>query len=558
MDHFFSNYLDDDGGRFPVKTKLVCTVGPATHSTEALSALIDAGMNVVYMNFARNSQEFHMKTLENLRTCLRQRAEQHLSIDTRLAPPSVAIMLDLRGPDIRSGKLPGGSITLHKGDILTLVMRPATDTDHDLSSSLSCHEKHGYTTTLTRAPAPDQIQIGSQILVADGAISLTIRNILDSSIVTQVETDTCILRDSENVYFPGIHLDGPVLCEADLADIAFGIEWDVDFIASSVHRASDVLEIRKALGDDNINSQRSPIKIISKIDSQEALDNFKEILEISDGIMVARGKLGVATPLESIFLAQKYVILECNRAGKPVITATQMLDSMVIYPRPTRAEVSDVSNAVLDGSDAIMLSNETAYGAYPLAALKTMKHISQAAEHHFDHRGWHDMLAKHSTLLGGLSVTESVASSAVRASWSVRSPLILVLSETGRTARALAKYRPTAPILAVTEDSRTARQLQCVHGVHPLIIQYEDPMLRMHAAMRYAMDQTWLRQGDPVILVSGVLEQLIAGSTNTLKILSCPSRETISILMGSSESSRQDDVVPGLGHAQEPAIIITI
>ena len=525
---------------------------------EALSALIDAGMNIMYLNFARNPQEFHMKTLENLHTCLRQRAEHHVSMDTRLVPPSVAIMLDLRGPDIRTGKLPGGPITLHKGDLLTLIMKPTAESGYDLPTPLSYHKEHGYTTTLSRAPSLDQIQIGGQILVEDGVISLTICKILDSSIVTQVETDICVLRDSENVYFPGIHLDGPALCEADMADIAFGVEWDVDFIASSVRHASDVLEIRKALGGNGINTLHSTIKIISKIDSQEALDNFKEILEVSDGIMVARGKLGVATPLESIFLAQKYVILECNRAGKPVITATQMLDSMVTYPRPTRAEVSDVTNAVLDGSDAIMLSNETAYGAYPLAALKTMRHISQAAEHHFDHRGWHDMLAKHSILLRGLSVTESVASSAVRASWSVRSPLILVLSESGRTARALAKYRPIAPILAVTEDPRTARQLQCVHGVQPLIVQYKDPLSRMHAAIQYAMDRTWLRQGDPVILVSGVLEQLIAGSTNTLKILSCPSRETISILMSSSESSRQPNAIPIHGHVREPATIALI
>ena len=305
----------------------------------------------------------------------------------------------------------------------------------------------------------------------------------------------------------------PAVTDKDRADIAFGVRQGVDFIAASfIRKVADVLEIRQLLGD-------SQIKIISKIENQEGLDNFDEILAVSDGIMVARGDLGVEIPVEQVARAQKMMIRKSNYAGKPVITATQMLDSMIHNPRPTRAEATDVANAVLDGSDCVMLSGETASGTYPLQSVEMMAKICREAEKDINYEEFYAVMRRQVKL--PISVAEAIGSCAVKTSWDVHATMIVVLTERGSSARSIAKYRPIAPVLAVTASAQTARQVSISRGVYAWLTEtMHGTDTVIHKAMLHAVKMNYACKDEPVVVTSGLIEE-VSGSTNIMKVVRC-------------------------------------
>ncbi|KAJ3028819.1 hypothetical protein HDV00_010004, partial [Rhizophlyctis rosea] len=418
-----SHYISDRGVQ--IKSKIICTIGPKTQSVENLGKLVEAGMNVMRMNFSHGSHEYHAKTVENIRTYLA----------SQKSPKTVAILLDTKGPEIRSGKLVGG--------VDKKLKAGSTFTFHNDQSRLGDETQ----VSTSYSSLSTSVKPGDRILVDDGLIGMVVQetNHATGEVVCTVENDG-LLGETKGVNLPGIEVDLPAITEKDAGDIRFGVEQGVDFIAASfIRKASDVREIRKLI-------EGTGIKIISKIENQEGLENFDEILAESDGIMVARGDLGVEIPVEQVARYQKMMIRKCNAAGKHVITATQMLESMIVNPRPTRAEATDVANAVLDGSDCVMLSGETAKGSFPVLAVEMMARICREAEIDINYSELYPSLRRQVRL--PISVSEAVASSAVKTSWDVHAALIIVLTQTGNTAQAIAKYRPIAPVLAVTASAQ--------------------------------------------------------------------------------------------------------
>ena len=340
------------------KTKIVCTIGPASESIEKLTQLMEAGMNVARLNFSHGDHEEHGARIKNIREASKKTGK------------NVAILLDTKGPEIRTHTMVNGTIELQSGSKSIISMTEVEGTPEKFS--------------VTYEGLIDDVQVGSKILLDDGLIGLEVEKLDKENGEIHVNVlNTGILKNKKGVNVPGVSVKLPGITEKDANDILFGIEQDVDFIAASfVRRASDVLEIRELLEKNN----GTHIQIIPKIENQEGVDNIDEILEVSDGLMVARGDLGVEIPAEEVPLVQKDLINKCNAVGKPVITATQMLDSMQSNPRPTRAEASDVANAIFDGTDAIMLSGETAAGNYPVESVQTMHNIASRAESALDHK----------------------------------------------------------------------------------------------------------------------------------------------------------------------------
>ncbi|RKO92026.1 pyruvate kinase [Blyttiomyces helicus] len=468
----------------------IAAAGPKTQSVEMLGKLVEAGMNVVRMNFSHGSHEYHAQTVTNLRTYLANCK----------SPKVVAILLDTKGPEIRF--LVGGTDKkLKAGSIFTF---------HNDSSRLGDETQvsTSYTSLAT------SVRPGDRILVDDGLIGMAVLevNLAKREVVCRVENDA-VLGETKGVNLPGVVIDLPAITEKDAGDIKFGIEQGVDFIAASfIRKAADVLEIRKLIVG-------TGIKIISKIENQEGLENFDEILAVSDGIMVARGDLGVEIPVEQVARFQKMMIRKCNLAGKPVVTATQMLESMIVNPRPTRAEATDVANAVLDGSDCVMLSGETAKGAFPILAVEMMAKICREAEIDINYTELYPSLRRQVRL--PISISETVASSAVKTSWDVHAALIIVLTQTGTSATGISKYRPIAPVLAVTASPQTARQCQVLRGIYPLLVdQMSGTENVIHRAMLWGVKMGMAQRGDPVVVTSGVLEAT-AGSTNIMRVLKC-------------------------------------
>ncbi|KAJ3136161.1 hypothetical protein HK101_004048, partial [Irineochytrium annulatum] len=367
-------------------------------------------------------------------------------------------------------------------------------------------------TTYTQLAAT--VSVGDRILVDDGLIGTVVLETHPDTgvVVTRIENDG-MLGETKGVNLPGNPVDLPAITEKDAGDIMFGVQQGVDFIAASfIRKAADVLEIRKLI-------QGTNIRIISKIESQEGLDNFDEILAVSDGIMVARGDLGVEVPVEQVARYQKMMIRKCNAVGKPVVTATQMLESMIVNPRPTRAEATDVANAILDGSDCVMLSGETAKGSHPIAAVEMMARISREAEADINYSELYPALRRQIRL--PVAVPEAIASSAVKTSWDVHAALIIVLTQGGSTAQAICKYRPIAPVLAVTASAQVARQCQVLRGIYPLVVDnMEGTENIIHRAMLWGVRMGMAHKGDPVVVTSGVLEST-SGSTNIMRVLSC-------------------------------------
>jgi pyruvate kinase len=404
----------------------------------------------------------------------------------------------------------GDKISLKQGQDLKIV------TDYSFKGDSTC-------IACTYEKLPTSVKVGSMILCADGSLSLKVKALGDDHVITEVQNNI-MLGERKNMNLPGVKVDLPVLQEKDIKDLKeFGIVQSVDFVAASfVQSGEDVDLIRKTLG-----MRGRSIKIISKIENEEGLINLDEIIAKSDGIMVARGDLGMEIPTEKVFLAQKMMIAKCNFAGKPVVTATQMLESMTSLPRPTRAEASDVANAVLDGTDCVMLSGETAGGKFPLQAVTIMRRICEEAENVIDYPSLYSHIsvgvhARSKASNGAVEPVESICSSAVKASIESDAKLILALTETGHTARIVAKYRPKPVILAITASETACRQMLCVRGVMPMLTaSFVGTDSVIAKGLAKAKADGLVKPGDIVVAVHGQREEC-PGHANLLKMLTVP------------------------------------
>ncbi|MBS4176059.1 pyruvate kinase [Lederbergia citrea] len=468
------------------KTKIVCTIGPASENPETLSQLIDAGMNVARLNFSHGDHEEHRSRIVNIRETAKK------------AGKNIGILLDTKGPEIRTHDMENGAIELKADSTVIISMEEVLGTVDKFS--------------LSYPGLINDVHRGSKILLDDGLIALEVTEIKreNSEIVTKV-LNTGILKNKKGVNVPGVSVNLPGMTEKDAKDILFGIEQGVDFIAASfVRRATDVLEIRQLLEENG----GSYINIIPKIENQEGVDNIDEILAVSDGVMVARGDLGVEIPTEAVPLVQKQLIKKCNEAGKPVITATQMLDSMQRNPRPTRAEASDVANAIFDGSDAVMLSGETAAGSYPVEAVQTMHNIALTAEQALNHQEILSYLSKNSEHNMTDAICQSVAHTAINLEVSA----IVTPTESGHTARMISKYRPKAPIVAITSNEAIVRRLSLKWGVYPKLgqkVTTTDEMLEN--AVTESLNSGLVKHGDLIVITGGVPVGE-KGTTNLMKV----------------------------------------
>ncbi|XP_057417773.1 pyruvate kinase, cytosolic isozyme-like [Lotus japonicus] len=487
------------------KTKIVCTLGPASRSVPMVEKLLRAGMNVARFNFSHGSHEYHQETLDNLRAAME---------NTGIL---CAVMLDTKGPEIRTGFLKDGKpIQLKHGQEITI------STDYSIKGDEN-------TICMSYKKLAEDAKPGSVILCSDGTISFKVLSCDTKLGLVRCRCEnSAMLGERKNVNLPGVVVDLPTLTEKDKEDImAWGVPNKIDMIALSfVRKGSDLVEVRKLLGHHAKN-----ILLMSKVENQEGVANFDEILANSDAFMVARGDLGMEIPIEKIFLAQKVMIYKCNIKGKPVVTATQMLESMIKSPRPTRAEATDVANAVLDGTDCVMLSGETAAGAYPELAVQTMAKICVEAESTLDYGDVFKRIMEHSPV--PMSPLESLASSAVKTANSARAALILVLTRGGSTAKLVAKYRPGMPILSVVvpeiktdsfdwscSDEAPARHSLVFRGLIPILSagsarasHAETTDEAIEFAIQHAKTKGLCNNGDSVVVLHRV------GNASVIKIL---------------------------------------
>ena len=467
------------------KTKIVCTIGPASRDQGMIEKLLRAGMNVARLNFSHGTHEDHAETIRDIR-----------AVRDRLGLPA-AIMLDTRGPEIRLGRFAGGRVTLETGAAFVLTTREV-EGDETVAS-------------ITYADLPRQLKAGDHILIDDGRICLAVEAVEDTDIYCQVLVGGAV-SDRKSINLPGARLDMPYLSPEDEADIRLGIEMDVDFIAASfVRRKEDVITLRKFVdywGGRNI-------RIIAKIENMEGIENFDEILRYADGIMVARGDMGVEVAFERLPGLQKQFIRKCYHAGKMVITATQMLESMIHSPTPTRAEITDVANAVFDGTSAVMLSGETAMGDYPEQAVQVMASIARQAEHDaFEMGAW-----RHAQFeLDSSDTTNAICDAACTTARDLGAAAIIAVTKSGTTARRVSKFRPKEPIVAATPIPKTFHQLALSWGVYPVLSRMQDSSddLIMHA-IDCAKQIDAVKAGDITVITAGVPLNL-AGTTNLLKV----------------------------------------
>lgn len=467
------------------KTKIVCTIGPASEREEVLRELFLRGLNVARLNFSHGNHEEHKKRIDTIK---KLRDELELPI---------GIMLDTKGPEIRLGNFSVEEIKLEDRDSFTLTTRDIVGDNTIVSVS---YEGLGR-----------DVEKGDRILIDDGLVELEVREIINKTDIHCTVLNGGTLKDHKGVNVPNVVINLPPITKKDIEDIKFGIENDIDFIAASfIRKAADVLEIRKILEENNGDH----IEIISKIENQEGVDNIDEIIAVSDGIMVARGDLGVEILTEEIPLIQKQIISKCNIAGKPVITATQMLDSMMRNPRPTRAEVTDVANAILDGSDCIMLSGETAAGKYPIEAVKTMYNIATRTETSSNYLE----TLKSKSIVKDISTTNAISKATCTTAEDLEASAIITATSSGYTSKAVSKFRPRTPIIAATTTESVMRKLSMVWGVYPVISKKSsDTDEIIEVSIASAMEKGYVKEGDLIVITAGVPVG-VSGTTNLIKV----------------------------------------
>ncbi len=460
------------------KTKIVCTIGPASNSPEIIRALIEEGMSIARLNFSHGSHQDHGQMIETIR-----------SAATEAGRP-VAILQDLCGPKIRVGDIPNSGIQLSTGQQVVLSTEKQLEGEDRIPVSY--------------AGLPSQVKAGDRILLADGIMELTVERTGESEIVCTVITGG-LLTSFKGINLPASSLDIPAMTEKDRRDLLFGLDKDVDYIALSfVRTAADIHEIKKL-----IHRQNKQTPVIAKIEKHEALDYIDAILAAADGIMVARGDLGVEIPLEKVPNIQKELIRKANRLGKPVVIATQMLRSMVDAPRPTRAEAADVANAVLDGADAVMLSEETASGEHPVGAVRYMARIASSAEEKYPHQKYLEVLQKKGT-------AESVSYAASILAKNLSASAVVATTRSGSTATHISRFRPQQPVIALSPDETAVRKLALYWGVMPFflpIIEDTDEMVEQAALA--AMERGHVHKGDRIVITAG-RPIWAAGTTNML------------------------------------------
>jgi pyruvate kinase len=476
------------------KAKIVCTIGPASNSPAVVDQLIESGMNAARLNFSHGTHEWHAATI----TAIRHAAARQGS--------AVAIIQDLQGPRIRVGLVPKAGIELTTGQSVRL--RPLTQSDGPLDLQVSAHDPLPEIPVTYPALARD-LRVGARVLINDGLIELQAVRIADDLIECAVIMGGTV-TSYKGVNLPDTAVSAPSLTEKDREDIRFGAEHGVDYVALSFVRGPQDIEAARAV----LTEQGLNTPIIAKIERAEAIDALREILEQADGVMVARGDLGVEMGPEAVPLLQKRIIVEANRRRRLVITATQMLESMTQVRRPTRAEASDVANAVLDGSDALMLSAETAIGKHPIETVHVMDRIIRAAEEAAGER----MEEKHRPTAEDLSIAEAICASASSAAQSIAACAIVVFTEGGTTARLISKYRPTASLLAFTPSEAVRRQLALYWGVRPFTMSRgSPPEAWIQEAEQRLKTEHVIKTGDRIAVVSGTMAGQVGG-TNTLKL----------------------------------------
>ncbi|MCI8804680.1 MAG: pyruvate kinase [Clostridiales bacterium] len=467
------------------KTKIVATIGPASSSPEKIRELFKAGMNAARINFSHGSHESHGETINKIKQA---REEFNLPIP---------LILDTKGPEIRTKTLKTEPVELKKGGQFILT----TDDCEGDETRVS----------VTYADITKDLRVGSTVLIDDGLIELKVKEIKGNDVICEVE-NSGFLGSRKGVNIPDIHLGLPALSEKDIEDIKFGIKMGFDYIAASfIRSADDVKQIRKLLEENGGSS----IRIISKIENREGVENLDEILEVTDGIMVARGDLGVEIPLEEVPVIQKNMIRKCKEYGKLVITATQMLESMITNPRPTRAEASDVANAIFDGTDAIMLSGETAKGNYPVEAVETMVKIALRVESSIDYS---KKFSRQKKIITD-NITDAVGHATCTTANDLNAAGIIAVSKSGFTVNQIAKFRPMCPVYAFTPDEQVRRQLNLLWGCNPNILEdiTTSALDLFNAAAFKTFKLGGVKVGDIVVIVGGTPIG-IAGNTNTLKV----------------------------------------
>ncbi len=467
------------------KTKIICTIGPASEKEETLSAMIDAGMDVARLNFSHGTYEDHTKKIELIR---RLRTEKKRPI---------ALLLDTKGPEVRLKTFKDGKVELVTGEMFTLCLYDVEGDANRVSISY---------TELWR-----DIADGNRILIDDGNIELSVVSHDDREIVCRVLHGGTV-SDRKGVNVPGVKLSMPFLSDKDRADLKFGVDNDFDFIAASFTQcADDIIAIRRQLEKYGCMKE---IRIIAKIENAAGVENMDEILTAADGIMVARGDMGVEIPMEEIPVIQKKLISKCYTAGKQVITATQMLESMTHNPRPTRAEITDVANAIYDGTSAIMLSGETAAGQYPVEAVRTMAKIARRTESDIDYR----KQFRERTPDGFTSVTGAISHATCTTASDLKAAAIITVTKSGSTARMISKYRPETPIIGCATTEKVCRHMNLSWGITPLLIDERDNTDDLfHHAVEKAFACGLVQYGDLVVITAGIPIG-VSGTTNMLKV----------------------------------------
>lgn len=466
------------------KTKIICTMGPAVDQDDVLLSLMQRGMNVARLNFSHGSHEEHLGRVQRIK-----KLREQLNLP-------IAMLLDTKGPEIRTGNFANNRIQLEEGALVTVAASQELGSETFIPVSYADIHK--------------DLKVGDRILIDDGLIELEVMDI-ENELLRCVVQNGGPVSNHKSINLPNVSTNLPALTEKDVADIKFAIEHGFDFIAASfVRKASDVLEIRKILEKHN----GEHLHIIAKIENREGVVNFDEILKVSDGIMVARGDLGVEIPIQEVPTIQKSLIEKCYKVGKPSITATQMLDSMMRNPRPTRAEVSDVANAILDGTSAIMLSGETAAGKYAVESLAMMDSIALQTEKTIDY--WGNFNKANYQMIP--SVANAISHATCMTAMDLKARAIVAVTHSGRTARLISRFRPECPIIATTVSQESLRQLSLSWGVYPFLVSEvfaTDAMFEL--GMNKALESGFVSNGDVVVITGGTPIGM-SGTTNTLKV----------------------------------------